>query len=53
VGLAGLGGIILVRRKVNSIETGQWREELSQGFPSALKILMELDWKKFLMKFPS
>lgn len=39
-------GVFYIRRKVNSIKTGEWQEELSNGFPSALKILMELDWDK-------
>lgn len=41
-----VAGVLFVRKKVNSIRTGEWREELSHGFPSALKILMELDWEK-------
>ncbi len=41
-------GIWFVRRRVNSIKTGKWREELSQGFPSALKILLELDWENII-----
>lgn len=40
-----LAGILFVRRKVNSVKTGEWKEELSQGFPSALKMLLELDWE--------
>lgn len=36
-------GILLVRSKVNSVKTGEWKAELSQGFPSALKILSEID----------
>lgn len=44
VGIAA--GVLLVRKKVNSVRTGEWKEELSHGFPSALKILMELDWDK-------
>lgn len=39
-------GVLLIRKKVNSIKTEEWREELSNGFPSALKILIELDWGK-------
>jgi hypothetical protein len=39
-------GILIVRKKVNSVKTGEWKEELSHGFPSALKILLELDWDK-------
>ncbi|MEM2081395.1 MAG: hypothetical protein QXP44_07255 [Candidatus Bathyarchaeia archaeon] len=34
-------GILLVRSKVNAVKTGEWKEELSHGFPSALKILSE------------
>ena len=41
-----LVGYFFVRRKLNSVKTGEWKEELSQGFPAALKILMELDWDK-------
>jgi hypothetical protein len=37
-------GILFMRRKVNAIKTGEWKEELSHGFPSALKILLEMDW---------
>jgi hypothetical protein len=44
VGIAA--GVMMVRRKVNSVRTGEWREELSHGFPSALKMLLELDWDK-------
>lgn len=36
-------GILLVRSKVNAVKTGEWKAELSQGFPSALKILSEID----------
>jgi purine-cytosine permease-like protein len=37
-------GVYFIRKKVNSIKSGEWKEELSNGFPSALKILTELDW---------
>jgi hypothetical protein len=39
-------GVLFIRRKINSIKTGLWKDELSQGFPSALKILLEMDWDK-------
>jgi hypothetical protein len=39
-------GVLFIRRRVNSVKTGEWKEELSHGFPSALKILMELDWEE-------
>ena len=41
-----IAGVLYVRRKVNSVRTGEWKEELSHGFPSALKVLVELDWEK-------
>jgi hypothetical protein len=37
-------GVYFISKKVNSIRIGEWKEELSNGFPSALKILTELDW---------
>jgi hypothetical protein len=39
-----VAGVLLIRRRVNSIKIGEWKDELSHGFPSALKILLELDW---------
>ncbi len=39
-------GVFYIRKKINSVKSGEWKEELSNGFPSALKILMELDWDK-------
>ncbi|MCW3998698.1 MAG: hypothetical protein NWE93_00480 [Candidatus Bathyarchaeota archaeon] len=39
-------GVVFIRKKVNSIKTGEWKGELSSGFPAALKILTELDWDK-------
>ncbi len=38
-------GILYVRRKIDAVKTGEWKDELSQGFPSALKILSEIDWE--------
>lgn len=47
--VVGFGaGIFFVRKKVNSVKTGEWREELSQGFPSALEMLMNLDWDEVI-----
>ncbi len=37
-------GVFFIRKTVNAIKTGEWKQELSNGFPSALKILTELDW---------
>ena len=39
-------GVLFIQQRVNSIETGEWKEELSHGFPAALKILLEMDWDK-------
>jgi hypothetical protein len=41
-----LAGVLFVKRRVNAVPVGAWREELSQGFPSALEMLLELDWEK-------
>lgn len=37
-------GILFVKRKINAVKTGEWKEELSKGFPSALKLLSDIDW---------
>lgn len=37
-------GILFVRRKIDAVKTGEWKDELSHGFPSALKIFSEIDW---------
>jgi len=37
-------GILFIKRKINEVKTGEWKEELSKGFPSALKLLSEIDW---------
>ncbi|MGD6806699.1 MAG: hypothetical protein ACQCN4_07040 [Candidatus Bathyarchaeia archaeon] len=39
-------GILFVKRKINAVKTGEWKEELSKGFPSALKLLSDIDWDK-------
>jgi len=41
-------GIVFMRGRINAVKTGEWKEELSHGFPSAIKILSELDWDKTL-----
>jgi hypothetical protein len=37
-------GALFIRKKINAVKTGEWREELSNGFPSALKILFTINW---------
>jgi len=39
-----LAGILFVRSKMKKVKTGEWKKELSKGFPSALKLLSEIDW---------
>ena len=47
VPIAGIAvGVLFIRRRVNAIKTGEWKDELSHGFPSALKMLLEMDWDK-------
>jgi len=44
--IVGIGaGGLYIRTKVKAVKTGEWKEELSHGFPSALKILSEMDWE--------
>jgi hypothetical protein len=37
-------GLLFIRGKISAVKTGRWKEELSNGFPSALKLLSEIDW---------
>jgi uncharacterized membrane protein YbhN (UPF0104 family) len=37
-------GILFVKRKIKAVKTGEWKDELSKGFPSALKLLSDIDW---------
>jgi hypothetical protein len=46
-------GVVLIRRRVNAIKTGEWKEELSHGFPSALKMLLEMDWDEMFDEISS
>ncbi len=39
-------GILFVKRKIHAVKTGEWKKELSEGFPSALKKLSNLNWSK-------
>jgi hypothetical protein len=39
-------GILFVRKQMNMTKEGEWKDELSHGFSSALKILTEIDWDK-------
>ena len=47
--LIGVGvGVHYVKKKVNQTQTGEWKTKLSEGFPAALEVIMELDWEKTL-----
>jgi hypothetical protein len=41
-------GAIYMEKSIGSVRVGEWKEELSRGFPSALKLLLELDWDRTL-----
>jgi hypothetical protein len=43
-----LVGIFFMQKKISSVQQGKWKVELSGGFSSALKILLEVDWDKTL-----
>ena len=48
-----LVGIFFVRKQLNTTKEGAWKEELSQGFSSALRIVTEIDWDKTLDEIAS
>lgn len=52
-----VGGVtvsaIFINRKIKSVKTGEWKKELSKGFPSALKILSEINWDNSLISVSS
>jgi len=37
-------GVFWVKRRVNSVKVGQWKDTLSEGAPGAIKLLQELQW---------
>lgn len=36
-------GVFFIRRKIHAVKTGEWKEDLSHGFSSALKVLSEMN----------
>jgi Na+/melibiose symporter-like transporter len=38
-------GILRIRKRINSITTGEWEQTLSKGFSGSLQLLSELDWQ--------
>jgi hypothetical protein len=43
-----LAGVIFMQKQINSVKTGEWRPEISKGFSSTLKLLVDMDWEKTL-----
>jgi hypothetical protein len=43
-----LSGVFFMRKQINSVHEGEWRSEISKGFSSTLKLLIDLDWEKTL-----
>jgi hypothetical protein len=39
-------GMLFIRSKIRAVKTGEWKNELSNGFPSALKLLSEMNWDR-------
>ena len=47
--IAGLlGGMLFIRKQINSVKEGEWRKEISSSFSSNLKLLVDVDWAKTL-----
>ncbi len=47
--IAGLlAGVFFMRKQINSVKEGEWRPEISKGFSSTLKLLVDMDWEKTL-----
>ncbi|MCX8151040.1 MAG: hypothetical protein N3D85_06035 [Candidatus Bathyarchaeota archaeon] len=40
-------GVVFVKKQINSVKTGEWKYELSRGFPSALKMLSEMNFESY------
>jgi hypothetical protein len=46
-------GVVFIRKRVSAIKSGEWKEELSHGFPSALKMLLDIDWDEMFDEISS
>ncbi|MCW4025200.1 MAG: hypothetical protein NWF01_09230 [Candidatus Bathyarchaeota archaeon] len=47
--LAGLTcGVLYIQKQVNAVKEGEWQPEISKGFSSTLKLLVDMDWEKTL-----
>jgi hypothetical protein len=43
-----LGGMFFMRKQINSVKEGEWRLEISKGFSSSLKLLVDMNWDRTL-----
>ena len=43
-----LSGVLFMRKRISSVKDGEWRPEISKGFASTLKLLVDMDWEKAL-----
>ena len=41
-----VGGVVYIRRRVDSVKPGEGQPARSQGFPGAVRVLSELDWDR-------
>jgi hypothetical protein len=41
-----LSGVYLMRKKIMSIPEDQWKTEITKGFSSTLKVLIDMDWDR-------
>jgi hypothetical protein len=47
--IAGLfGGMFFMRKQINSVKEGEWRQDVSKGFSSNLKLLVDMNWDRTL-----
>ena len=46
-------GVFWVRRRVKSVNVGQWKDTLSEGAPGAIKLLQELQWNNIFSEIRS
>lgn len=40
-----LSGMYLMRKQIMSVPEGQWKTEISKGFASTIKVLLDMDWE--------
>jgi len=40
--------VLYTRKQVNAVKEGEWQPEISKGFASTLKLLLDMDWEKTL-----